>query len=271
MLKLGRLPRSHDPAVPQLDTLRRTLLKTSQAPGAVVQANWLQKIRPADLGMMLNDQYGCCVEAGSFHAIQVLSSFMNRDGLEITEPDACVLQAYREVTGFDPSDPATDQGTDMQAYLKHWLNVGLPTGPGAQSRHRCVAFVEINPKNHQDVVEVIARCGFAYLGFEVPAYIMGPDGASPLADWVYPDPSGASEASTGGHCVIAAAADPLGVTVISWGGVYKMSWRFWDRFVDEAYAVVDPDWANQHGTPLGISLGALAAEMKPLAAPASAG
>ena len=260
--KLGRLPRSYDPAIPHLSALRMLACRehvTNPAP------NWFTHIKDLNgFGQMLNNEYGCCVEAGSYHAIQVLSSVMNTDGLEITEPDACVLKAYEEVTGFDPANPSSDQGTDMQTYLKHWLNTGIPTGPTAETRHKCDAFVEIDPRNHGDIKEVIAGAGFVYLGFNVPNYLMA-EGDVPQV-WDYP--SAGDGTIVGGHCVIAARADDSGVWVVSWGSVYHMTWAFWDRFTDEAYAIIDPDWANLQGTPLGIPLHVLIAQMRGLAAPA---
>jgi hypothetical protein len=267
--KLGRLPRLHDPNIPQLEALRKRHHHKVHDPAPVTGADWLAKVDLNGLGMMLNDTLGCCVEAGSFHAIQVLSSYMNRDGLEITETDACVLKAYEEAAGYNPADPATDQGTDMQTYLKYWLNTGIPTGAEAQSRHKLVAFIELDPKNHSDVLEVIEQCGFVYLGFNVPSYMMGPPdgGGPPLGSWTYPPAAGADTSIVGGHCVAAPRGDADGLFVVSWGGVYEMSWGFLDQYCDEAYAVVDLDWGSLHGTPLGIPLGVLAEEMKALAAP----
>lgn len=264
--KLGRLPRGYDPRIPHLSALR---LAFPAAPGDVQAApNWLTHIADLNsLGMFLNDSIGDCVPAGSYHALQILSSIMNHDGLEITEPDACALKAYEEVTGYNPADPATDNGTDMQTYLKHWLTVGIPTGAQAQTRHRCVAYVEVDPRNHADVLDVIAQCGFVYLGFNVPTFIMGPDGDAPLPTWDWPAPPGGDASSAGGHCVIGVAEMDAnaGVRVISWGAVYQMTWAFWDQFVDEAYAVVDPDWANATGSPFGVPLATLAAQMRALA------
>jgi hypothetical protein len=262
-LKLGRLPRGNDPRIPMLSALRPAVpaLATPTAP------DWLSQITDLNsFGMMLNDKYGCCVVAGSYHGIQILSSVMNPDGLEITEPDACVLKAYELVTGFNPTDPATDQGTDMQTYLKYWMTTGIPTGPAAATRHRCVGFAEVDIKDHAEVLEVIQQCGFIYLGFNVPNYIMGQDELAPLGTWDYPPAPGADATLSGGHCVIAPKADAEALYVVSWGAVYKMTWAFWDQFVDEAYAVIDLDWGNAKGTPYGISLEALAKQMEALAA-----
>jgi len=265
--RLGRLPRGHDPRIPHLSALRLAFPDTRPGTPTTALPDWLTRIPDLNvLGMMENDRYGCCVEAGSYHALQVLSSQMNPDGLIITEPDLDVLKAYELATGFDPTIPGSDQGTDMQTYLQLWLTTGIPTGQQAESRHRCVGYAEIDPRNHLDVRQVIEECGFVYVGFEVPNYIMGPEGDAPLATWVGPA-AGDDTTISGGHCVIGVKETLAGLEVISWGAVYTMGWDFWDRYVDEAYAVVDRDWGNAKGTPFGIPLPTLAAQMHALSAP----
>ena len=275
--KLGRLPRAFDPRIPHLSAL----LQANRFPMRTAETypDWLVHIADLNsLGMMENDRYGCCAEAGAYHALQVLSSVMNPDGLEITEPDLCVLKLYEEVTGFNPADAAaTDNGTVLQDLLKQWVGAGIPSGLHVESRHRCVGFAEVDPRNHQDVLDVIEQCGFIYLGFNVPNYIMGPGGAAPLPTWDAPS-MGDDTTSAGGHCVIGVAAMPPaenipcpGVRVISWGAVFQMTWPFWDQNVDECYAVVDRDWGNAKGSPFGIPLATLAKQMEALAPPPAGG
>jgi len=53
--------------------------------------------------------------------------------------------------------------------------------------------------------------------------------------------------------------------VISWGGSYTMTWAFFAKFVDEAYAIADPDWISaKKTTPGGLSLQQLEQAMQAL-------
>jgi len=53
--------------------------------------------------------------------------------------------------------------------------------------------------------------------------------------------------------------------VISWGQYYTMPWAFFEKFVDEAYAIADPEWITKKGkTPGGLTLAQLEAAMKAL-------
>jgi hypothetical protein len=70
----------------------------------------------------------------------------------------------------------------------------------------------------------------------------------------------------GGHAVVLAGYDANGARLISWGSYYAMTWRFFAKYVDEVYAIADPDWISSKGTtPGGLSLQALQAQMKALA------
>ena len=69
-------------------------------------------------------------------------------------------------------------------------------------------------------------------------------------------------AIVGGHAVIVAGYNAGGLRVISWGSYYTMTWSFWSRYVDEAYALADPDWFRATGIdPFGMSLPELESQM----------
>ena len=87
---------------------------------------------PADFGVMLNDQLGCCTIAAYFHARQVWS--FNAGGMEITNPDSDVLFGYQKICGYDPSNPTTDQGGNEQDVLTYLLNTGPPVRPDHRLR-----------------------------------------------------------------------------------------------------------------------------------------
>ena len=252
-MKLGRNPRTFDPRVPHLSALRLGVPAPAEplVPAAI---DWTQGINQDDLGMMMNDQLGDCTCAAYYHAIQVWSRQTNKvDGM-ITEPDGDALALYEAVGGYRPGDETTDNGAVEQDVLSYLLNTGAPTGPEGQTRHRLLAYVELDPRNHVDIQAAIAGSGVVYLGFDVPNYLMQPPGPPQLWDW---QPS-ADTSSAGGHAIIAAGYDSSGLKIISWGQLYTMTWTFWDQRVDEAYSLVDRDWVLTTGrTPAGISVPAL--------------
>jgi hypothetical protein len=102
----------------------------------------------------------------------------------------------------------------------------------------------------------------AYIGFNVPQYILPPPPAEPPAIW---DVQSANATIAGGHAVVLAGYTDQGARLISWGQFYTMTWSFFAKYVDEVYAITDPDWVASKGTtPGGVSLINLEAQMKAL-------
>jgi hypothetical protein len=217
---------------------------------------------PDDSGVMLNDRLGCCTCAALYHAIQVWSSWTNPDKLVITEPDECVLQTYEEACGYNPDDPSTDGGGIEQNVLTYYAKTGIPTGPHAETRHHLRAFVEVDVRNLDDIKRAIYECGLVYIGFAVPSTIM-PEGEPIPKVWdtqLLKHPK-----ILGGHAIILAGYDKDGFSLISWGSKYEMTYRFFRKYTDEAYALADIDWLDGMGkTLLGMSMAELKAQMSAL-------
>lgn len=253
-LMLGRQPRSYNPRVPAWSSLRT--LRVPPEPAAPVSHNWLAGM-PANTGMMLNDTLGDCVAAAIYHGRQVRS--FNADGAPgmITEPDSDVLRLYEIACGYKPSDPSSDQGGNEQAVLTYITKHGLPIGSPAKAEKLLLAFLEVDHANHADVMEAIYLCGGVYIGFNVPAFLM--DNGSPPGLW---DVRHSDTQIIGGHAIWIGGYDSAGVDLISWGAAYRMTWAFWDAYVDEVYATAWQDWIEKTGmTPLGLSVAQLEQQM----------
>lgn len=248
-MKLGRLPRARNPAVPHLSALlagRRSAL--APAPPSCDYTTAL----PADLGMMGNNALGDCTCAALGHALQVWTA--NANPPIDTEPDANIIQFYSEATGYKSGDASTDKGGVEQDVLTYAMLSGIPVTSG---RHRISAFVEIDPANFADVKLTIYEAGLCYLGFDVPDWVM----SSQVWD-VRPGQANI----VGGHAVIAAGYDADGLNIISWGSkAYRMTWAFWSAYVDEAYLIADADWITATGkSPAGLALTDLETQMQAL-------
>ena len=145
--------------------------------------------------------------------------------------------------------------------LTYLLNSGAPYGPTGKSRHKILGFVEVDPRNIDDVKSTIDDCGVAYIGFNVPQNIM-PQGGDPPSTWTV-DPSNSK--IIGGHAVVLPGYDAQGAIVVSWGQLYKMTWPFFSKFVDEVYGIADSTWVDAGGkTPGGMTLAQLEAQMQAL-------
>lgn len=253
--RLGRAHRTYDPRIPHLSAL----LAGTKPPDLKPAWDWTKNM-PPDLGMMKNDTLGDCTCAAFYHAIQVWSF---NTGRMVTEPDTDVEKLYILGCGYNPRIPGEGPGGNEQKLLTYLLNHGAPMGPEGAARNRIAAFVEVDPRNTDDIKRTIYECGVCYIGFKVPQFLM-PPGSEPPKEWdVRP---GDDDTIVGGHAVVLAGYDAQGAKVISWGQYYTMSWAFFQKFVDEAYALADSAWCTSKRTsPGGLSLEELEVQMKALA------
>jgi len=254
--KLGRLHRTYDPRVPHLSALLAGQPVTAPPPAV----DWTKGM-PSNLGMMLNDTLGDCTCAAVYHAFQVWT--FNAGGQMVTQPDSDVEELYIQACGYNPRAGGEGPGGNEQHVLTYLLNKGAPSGPKGAARQKISAFVEVDPRNVDDVKSTINDCGLAYIGFNVPQSVQ-PPGQPPPAVWDYvPSQSNI----IGGHAVVLAGYDSTGARVISWGQYYTMTWVFFAHFVDEVYAIADSSWVESKGTtPGGFTLSQLEAQMNALKA-----
>jgi hypothetical protein len=254
--KLGRQKRTYNPSIPHMSAL----LAGKAPPLPPAAKDWTVGM-PANLGMMLNDTLGDCTCAAFYHAIQVWS--FNTTGKVVTQPDPDVEKLYIDACGYKPKEGGEGPGGNEQSVLTYILKTGAPTGPTGAERQKIAAFVEVDPRQVDDVKRTINDCGLAYIGFNVPESI-DPSKIEPPAVWVY-DPKKAKP--VGGHAVVLAGYTAEGARVISWGMYYTMTWEFFAHFVDEVYAIADSGWFTAKGTsPGGLTPAELEAQMKALKA-----
>lgn len=254
-LRLGRLHRSYNPRVPHLSAL----LAGKTVPPPPPQIDYTKGM-PGELGIMRNDVLGDCTCAAFYHALQVWSFNADHSKM-LTEPDADVVKLYTLACGYNPRVPGEGPGGNEQHVLTYLLQHGAPMGPTGASQHKISAFVEVDPRNIDDVKRTIVDCGVAYIGFNVPASLMPPNAPPPQVWKVVPQ----DDKIIGGHAVVLAGYDSSGARVISWGQFYTMTWQFFSTYVDEVYAIADKTWiTTKKLTPGGLTLPELEAQMKAL-------
>lgn len=253
--KLGRLHRTYDPRVPHMSAL----LAGQTPPPPPAQTDYTKGM-PNNLGMMLNDTLGDCTCAAVYHALQVWS--FNAQGTVQTQPDSDVEKLYILACGYNPRVGGEGPGGNEQHVLTYLLRTGAPFGPAGATKHKIAAFIEVDPRNTDDVKRTINECGVAYIGFNVPQYIVPAPPATPPAVW---DVQNTNTNIVGGHAVVLAGYNASGARVISWGQYYTMTWNFFAKYVDEVYAIADSSWIEKKGTtPGGLTLAELEVQMKAL-------
>ncbi|WP_263356910.1 hypothetical protein [Acidicapsa ligni] len=214
-------------------------------PAAPAAADWTKGIQK--WGMMLNDKLGDCTIASVAHAVQVWSA--NTAG-EITVPDAQVLEYFEQWDGYKPSDPSTDAGGVELNVLTRWRK-------GAFDTHKLIAFADVAITNLEEVRQAIHLFGGVYIGVGLPITAQTQD----VWDVVKDGGAHAKAGSWGGHAVFVPKYDAHGFTCITWGATKTMTNAFWEKYVDEAHALLSHDWLARKGAPSGFKLDELKADL----------
>jgi len=177
--------------------------------------------------MYANDQYGDCTIAAKWHMIEAWAR-----GLKTT--DAKVVSEYLRLSG------GADSGLVMLDVLNDWRKA---------KAHWIHAYAQVKT-NREAIAEAVYLFGGVYLGVALPAYLEHRMDDSGNWSWTLPtsdDAGSDAPGSWGGHAVNIAGYSSTGCGVITWGRRVHCSWRFLERYADEAYACVSPDWFAKTG------------------------
>ncbi|MES2339253.1 MAG: hypothetical protein V4537_14260 [Pseudomonadota bacterium] len=239
-MKLGKLPPRLDPR-----TLRMARYMTPELPPPPAAVDWTRGMGD-DFGMMLNDRIGCCTCSTPGHMVQVFSA---ANGARIDIPDAAILKAYKDVSGYDGTDES-DRGAVVLDVLRYWKNVGI-------GGHKILGFAAVDLKNRIHTMQAIHVFGGIYLGASLPESIDRQE------TWrVDLGDAGDGRASLGGHAFSAHSYDEHGPRGITWARRQPTTWPFLDAYSDEAFVVVSEEWADANGAPSGFDRDQLLADIR---------
>jgi len=218
MNKLGKLPAKDD---------RRTLrLRSYIEPTLDVPETFCTDWRFMQFvpnRMFRNDILGCCVI--SARANQSLRFELRETDTLPEIDDAEVEREYFKESG------GQDTGLYMLDSLKAWRSQGWEFSWRTYVIH---AFGAVDFHDEQLVKAAIYLCHGIQVGFSVPQSCIDQFNSDQI--WT---PKFWDGGIVGGHAIYVMDYDRDGVTCMTWGRRQRMSWPFWHRYVDEAYAVVD--------------------------------
>lgn len=249
--KLGKAP-----ATPGAVKLKLAdYLDLTKLPPLKPKVGWPGVLNGQTIGMLGNDQYGDCVWAGAAHET-ILWNHMNNQTVPFS--DQAVLSDYSAVTGFNPNDPNSDQGTDMAKAAAYRRTTGVVDANG--TRHTVAAYLDIEPGNIQQMKYAIYLFGAVGIGIKFPAYAM--DQFNSGTGWRVQT---ANAQIDGGHYIPGIYADTNGFQVITWGTVIRATNEFIHEYCDEAIAYVSYENLNAKGvTKDGFNRAQLLADLQSL-------
>jgi hypothetical protein len=201
--------------------------------------------------MLANDQWGDCVWAGAAHETMLLTK---EAGNVAVFTDENVLSDYSVVTGFNPNNPSTDQGTDVQAAAQYRQNTGIVDSVG--NRHKIAAYLSLQPGNVTDLYLATYLFSCVGIGLQLPQSAM--DQAEQNQTWDVV----ANSPIVGGHYVPLLGRDPVDLLhTVSWGKLQLMTVAFLSACCDEAYAYVSQENLINQKSPEGFDYATLIADL----------
>jgi hypothetical protein len=196
--------------------------------------------------MYANDRTGDCTIAAAGHMIEAWTAAAKGEAVEVSEQS--VLRAFEQVKIVDPE--TGEEGAIELDVLNWWRRHGI-------SRHRIGAFARVSVHEHDLVRAAAWLFGGVYIGLQLPVSARG----RTTWDWNGSLTDDDAPGSWGGHAVDVVRYSPGSLTVVTWGRLQDMTWSFWDRYCDEAYAVLSRDFLDRGTAPNGFDLEALRADL----------
>jgi hypothetical protein len=166
-------------------------------------------------------------------------------------PDPTIESYYEKWDGYVPGNPSTDRGGIELDVLNDWQKQGF-------AGNTLLAFADPKAANLVEVRQSIALFGGVYIGLSLPLTAQTQD----VWDVVPRGGAKAKPGSWGGHCVFVAKYDQHSFTCITWGQLKVMTVAFWNKYCDEAHALLTQDWIGAKGSPSGFDLAQLQADLK---------
>ena len=222
-----RRPVARGPRLKLSNYLRGTL------PPAPPTADYSPKGQPALSNVYLNDQLGDCVIAGAYH---VVAAETGNAGRLFTATGDQIIKDYSAIGGYNPANPATDQGCDEPTALNYWVQDGFANGT------KPLGWVAVDATNRDELTAALFLFENLYFGAELPDAWINPIPNASGFQWDAAGPP----VPENGHCVIGVGYSSAGVTIDTWGLLGTVTWEALSKYFapaanGAAYVLLTPD------------------------------
>ena len=212
---------------------------------------------PADqLDCLGNDEIGLCVIAAMNHYAQAETAHTSNP---LTPTKQLTLETYSAITGSDPKDPSTDQGTCWIDALNYWKRHGIPMLDANRKEviHKILGYATLDLTSIAQQRYACDLFGGTLMGIQCPQSAL-----NDTTNWRYVPKSPIE----GGHGINRAGQGGAGWHIGSWGLWIPGTWEFSLKLADEDYVVTTPAWVESETgqTPSGVDLNGMLAAMKSL-------
>ena len=203
-------------------------------------------------GMLGNDTIGDCVIAGGDHETMLWTA---EGSAEAAFTVANAISDYSTITGYNPNDPNTDQGTEVRTALQYRRNTGMIDA--SSNRHKIAAYLLLDQSNLlNELLEATYLFSAVGIGINFPTSAM--DQFNNGQPWSVVQGSPIE----GGHYVPVVGYDGAYIYCVTWGQVQKMTVNFLTTYCEEAWAILSQEFINgKQVSPEGFNLAQLQADL----------
>ena len=239
--KFGRKPPKNAPA------LMLGSFLTGIIPDHPASEDYLNRLQ--NWQMLGNDQYGDCVAVTWANMRRLVTAALSTENYPTMDQ---VIALYKTQ---NQNFPTQDDGMDIQTCLEYLHSLGGPDGTKA------VAFAKVDFSNLEEVRAALAIFGCLWLGINVQRANMTEFDRGQPWDYVPGSPIDGGHSIIGGGYTGQASND---VRFITWGQETGFTDNFWNKQVEEVWAVIWPEHLGTVEFEQGIDLNQLAADYKAL-------
>lgn len=244
-----------------LDTLHRPTLKLADyiKPDLANPPAAVSRPHPGfQWGMLANDRLGDCVIAMMLHSIEDFHLDAGTPVPAFTDADA--IKIYSAITGYDPNDPNSDQGTNETTAMTYWEHPGLQTSDGMD--HQIVATVAVDPSNLNECRIAIDEFVDLQIGIALPLNAQGQTEWRVIGNGQTGD---SAPGSWGGHGIPFREYDADTFKCVTWGAELLLTVPFHQAYSQEAHVVVTKEMLTKTGVgPSGVAWDELIADINVL-------
>jgi hypothetical protein len=255
-MKLGRKPaRFTRQSFMRSHVMAAHLRALGPAPAA--SPDWLTAVAQKSAGgwgMDGNDQYGDCVFADCAHQEMLRTANVGTIWIPSVQE---VLALYSACTGFNPSDPSSDNGADELSVIEYLTKTGW-------NGRKLDGHANLDPTQTEQLKWAVCIFGASRLGVNLPQSAMDQFNADQPWDYAGDD------SPIGGHDVPLVKYVGDMFFVVTWGklqpvtpGFMAASYPDGTPYVEEAHAELALDWINAMGSsPSKLNLSQLVADLR---------
>jgi hypothetical protein len=208
----------------------------------------------SDWLMLANDSVGDCVISSAEHQTMLWTAIGPKKSAAKFD-DVVSISNYAEITGYNPADPFTDQGTDMHDMATFRRKIGIRDSDGR--RHRIAANVWLEAGNLQELYVAMYLFSAVDIGIQFPISAEDQFNSGHAWDVVMGD------TVEGGHCIAGVCKRGL-PGAVTWGRIQFFTHRFYQIYNDETSVPLSREFLTSGLSPEGFNLGQLLADLNAL-------